>query len=319
MLKLDFFYFKRFLKLTLLIQSVNCITFALLQMPHFLRIIQGVEFQIYNISLILILRVLEWFSFLATVSLICSVFWIFSQDFNEGLESFLIQAGKKVSFIVRPVFFTCAVFSGFFFLFQGWLVPSGTYFLKETLFNLAKEKVISNLRPKHILDVKGWQCCINKKDDFNNLEGVMLNQQKPAITVFINHAKMESEFSFVKMMLNEGIGKLDLPNKKVLFHFESGEILLSIDFKKAGQNKRYANFFKVDFVEKAKRLLFSLTILFLPFFALTFLNKVNVLSVISAFAFVLMIFSSLEILPFNLFVFSLLSAIVYFIYRKEVC
>jgi hypothetical protein len=314
------FYIFRIIVRSFAILFILSLTFALLQMPHFLALIQGIELRFSNIGIILLLKILEWLSFLAIVSFVASVLWVLLSDVQRNLFILLIQIGKNPKTIISPVLYCSLFFSLFFYFIQGWCVPYGSLYLRQTLVSLAKEKIVSSIRPKHVIKVKGWTCCANQRLGASELNQLMLNQNKPPVTVFIQRAFITNTPNFLKIDLKEGIGKVVLKDRNLMFRFQSGDMLLSVDLLKFAKLTRYLGFFDIaSFNDRFKRLLFSLSSICVPFFCFTLLGKFSIYSFASLLSFVLLIFSALEILNFHLYIIAGLLFIISFSFWRYKC
>lgn len=312
----DFVHFRRILKFSLLIQIVLCITFALLQMPHFLKIIQGIQFRFSNITIILLLRTLEWMSFLTLVSMIFASWWVLSEDLQNGALIFLIQLMKNTKELIHSTIILSVIYAGLFIFLQGWCVPLGTLYLKQILVNIAREKFIASIQPKHIVNLKDWSCCI-KSRKANELEGILLNQKKPSISLVIKKAKLNNEQAYVNMEFKDGIGKINLPSKKFMIHFEHGDLMVPMTRLKIKGGKKHQTLFQLRSTsEKLKRILIAFSTLLMPFWLLVILLGRFFQKILASIAFIFLIFTSLEILVFQVGTYLFACLIIYYLYRK---
>lgn len=316
-MKFIFLYIKRIFYLTIMIHSVLSVTFALLQIPHFMRLIQGVDFTIGDILLALGLRTLEWSSFLLFVSFVSSIFCILGHDIRNESIILMLQCGKNKNFLIKPAFFLSVLFSFFMLGLQGWWVPTGTLHLKQMLVDFAKEKFIAKIQPKHIVGLKDWSCCIKARPNNNTLEGVILSKKNPKVSLIVNESKLTKEAAFMKMEFSQGIGKIELQDKNIMMHFELGELLVPISKLKIKPSEKNKTLFEIsnkkDFFQRS---LMSFTNIISPFWVhIMFFANIWVI-IAASLAFVYIIFTSLSIFHFSFgaFVFAYFGIIL--IYRK---
>ena len=166
------FFFKRILKLALFFQVIFTISFVLLQMPHFLYVIKGIQFNALSIVVILLLRSIEWFNFIMLITFISALLVIVSKDFSQGnMQVLFIQMGRPIYILIRPIMLLSALYGFCFLIMDGFLVPKAHFKFKQIFIEMSKDKLISNIQPKHIVPYRDWFFSTQNKLNETQLQG----------------------------------------------------------------------------------------------------------------------------------------------------
>ena len=312
-------YFKRIIKFALFLQIIVSISFSFFQTPHFLSIFKGLEFDIFSVITMILLRTLEWVNFITLSSFVGSFLVIIGNDLRKNyIESFLLQMGRNLEYLIRPIFFISFVGCFFMIGIDGFCVPYGNFFLKKELLALSKDRIVANIKPGHVISLGGWNFCVGKRIDDMRLDGVLFNKEgESSITVFINQAKFKNK-EYMNLDLKQGIGKVEIGDESLLFTFEEGVFNAPSSAIIVEKTKRNLNLFQLTNINDIiHRLKMSFVMLVLPFWVFLMLCGATRNLMLGSVAFTLVLFMAIDIVPFNVFVFFGASIFLYFIYRNN--
>lgn len=310
-------YFKRVVKSALFLQIVVTISFAFFQAPHFLGIIKGIKFSIPSVTFMIFLRTLEWVNFITISSLIASCFTIFNADIKKfNIKTLFIQMGRPFSFMIRPMLVISCVFGLFFILIEGFCIPYGNLYLKTKLIEISKSQLVTSIQPKHIVNFKGWNFGVAKRESDTKLIGVLLNRDiEPKMTIFIKEAQFENK-DYMNLNLEHGVGKIELQDQTLLFEFEEGKFSAPSSAISTNATKRNLMLFELDDINEIfKRTWMAWVGIAMPFWVFVILFGSIQYIIASSVFFVVMLFMALEIFPFSIYGFIFSGAVVYCIYR----
>lgn|GEM_PF-4124087 len=310
-------YFKRVLGFAVFLQMVVTVSFAFFQAPHFLGIIKGIKFSGLTITFMILLRTVEWLNFITISSLIAALLMVIGTDVKKFyLRTLMVQMGRPLTFLIRPMLIISVVFAAFSIVIDGFFIPYGDLYLKTKLIEISKTQLVTSIQPRHIVNFKGWNFGVARRESDTNMTGVLLNRDiEPKMTIFIKQAKFENK-EFMNLDLDRGVGKIELKNETLLFEFEKGHFAApssSVSARSTDRNKMLYEL--TNWQEFFRRTWMAIVGLTLPFvvFVVLFGSLPYVLTVCALFS--VMLFMALQILPFFTIVFLLCGYGLFLIYR----
>ena len=318
-------FFKKIIYLSIFLQVIFCVSFAMMQTPDFLNIVRGIKFSFVNFIIILSLRVLEWLNFITIVAFIIAIFFVFSQAKEQNILIFFLQLARPVNDIIRPIFILSFFYGVLFIFIDGFFVPYGKFYLKEKMFELSKEHFISSIQPMHIVNYASWNFAVSARPSEEKLEGVVLNKESnPELTLLVSEVIFKNE-DRMSLSLNKGCGKIKLQEEEFFLFFDSGTIIAAPDFLSLKRNSQYLSLFDMnlssveDLYEIFKRTwLFFVSLLLSFWIFILFFNEILYIKYFSSFCLLTMLFTAIEVIPFNVFIFFGSALIIYIFYRKTV-
>lgn len=306
-----------------MLQVIVTISFLFLQMPHFLSILKGIKFSVLSIIIMVVLKTLEWINFIMIVCFVSALLTIVSNDLRKNnLAVLLIQLGKSKNYILRPMLYISFLFGLFAFLIDGFCVPHANFYLKKQLVEITKQHIITSLQPRHIVSYKEWNFAVQKRNN-DELSGVLLNKENdPSVTVLIERAQFKNKMQNKKIMylnLINGAGRVRHQNQELTVRFKSGKLVAPSSLITA--HKTIHNLDLIDLIGSAlifQKLVFVFVSFCVPFFAFSFIYGMRAAKVFSMLSFVGLMLVGMNVLPFSWWIFFLLIAIIYLIYRRVV-
>lgn len=258
--------------------------------PTFLMKMQGFNFGLQNLFILLGLCLLEFFNAMTVVAFVLAVLIVFFYDFILGeIKALMIQIGESSNKLVKIVFLNSFIYGMFFVFNDLFIVPSSNVFLKKRMLELYKEKIFYSIQPRRIVNIPefGLNVSIFSRDQ-NKLYGCLFHLEKQRVFGVSKRLIFEKN-ECLNLTLDKTIGKIELPFDTIDIEFEEGEIKANIDIIVIPDRLSYFNIANwQEFIGRAKILFLSFLITFFVFvliFGLSWwLKTLNVLAFFVLFA-----------------------------------
>jgi hypothetical protein len=255
--------------------------------------------------------------------LISAVLTIIAYDISKhGLLLSMIQLGYSKKYLVN-LFAIISVFASFSFLsVDMFFAPYSSYKIKVKLLEIAKNKFVASLKPRHLIYYDNWNILIGSRLSDSKIEYLLVDKatDDTTLTFFIKSATFFSQ-DYMNLNLEESVGNIKFKNGSIKLRFKSG--LFSAPRSIVNVVKQEANevFTKVSWHEIARRLRFLIICFILPFWFFIMFFASGYLRISSIAAFIGIVLSIIDVIPFNIYLILLFSLFLlgafFAVYRKE--
>ncbi len=312
------YYIKKITKYAILLHIVLTVTFAFVQMPQFMQIMRGIDFNFYTILMVMIFKTLEWINAILMVSFILVCFYIFYIDVNKyNLELILIQMGKPKNYLYRMLIFFSFFYSAIFFYTDGFVIPNANYSFKQLFVQIAKEKFIKNLVPKQFINFNHFNILFQSANE-DQINYLILNHDLPALdlTIFIKKANFFSK-NDISLDFLKGKGFLKVLGYEFDLTFEKGLLEVPASFLEVEKTEYDKTILELnDFHEILWKCRSGLFCMFFPYWIISMVFSSFILKIFSITAFFIMFFQINNVIEWNFVLFFLCWLIIILIYRR---
>lgn len=315
-------YFWRITKYTITLHFVLAISFALIQVPHFLEIMHGIRFTIYDIFLVMSFRTLEWISAIFTISFISTCIMMLFYDIEKNnLCTICLQLGQKRKYIVNILFFICIIYANLFLCLDGLVVPHARYELKNKMFSITKDKIIAKLIPCHIVSINDWSFAIGQRLTDYKIDHLFIQKEKSAAEnfniMFLVNSATFFNIHYTNVSLSHGIGEIKTDSYVINFEFSDGELYMPEEFFQLPKDDKDKTFFEAEnIIEFLKKTKLFFTTFILPFWLFILLFSSGFIRFLAITALFVMLFYSIEVFAFNFYIFTGIAILILLIYRR---
>ncbi|WP_342261815.1 hypothetical protein [Alphaproteobacteria bacterium endosymbiont of Tiliacea citrago] len=266
--------------------------------PTLLMQMQGFNFGIDNLFILLGLSILEFFNFLTIISFILSVFFNLFNDFILGeIKVFFIQIGITSKEIFKIIFLNC-VFFGIFFVFNDlFIVPRSNVFLKKRGLELYKNKVFHSIKPRHVVNVPELRMNVSIYErNKNELVGCLLHVENYLFSV-IEKISIEKN-KLLMLTLKKSKGKVLINSDIINFTFESAAIEANLDSITIPDKLAFFDLNSwQEVLIRIKIFLVTLLVAFLMFVLI--FSKIYLVKFINFFSFIILLANAMGFIQLN--------------------